>query len=329
MKHRLLSTPFLLGLLLVLIFFVLPPVGVWAGGGGSYPNGAEGFMVGAVPPPGFYVVNYTYYYHASDLNDNHGDNIDVFDDINVWADVLRFIWISNHKLLGGDYGQHLFIPLLDIDLDFKDPVGPKHKKHYSDTDVPYLIYSPFILAHHWLSGQLHTVVSLCDIYIPTGQDDDNLAGVGHNFWTFEPVFAITYMPSPSWEFSAKFMYDFNTEQDDCPTVYGVNVDRDPGQEFHFDYNVSYGLTKSFRIGVGGYYYKQTTDDDYHLNGSIPLPVRNFLEADENHHSEVFAVGPGLWYNYKNMFMTLRTQFEMEAENKTEGQNVWFKFTYAF
>jgi len=26
---------------------------------------------------------------------------------------------------------------------------------------------------------------------------------------------------------------------------------------------------------------------------------------------------------------LRTQFEMEAENKTEGQNIWFNFVYAF
>jgi hypothetical protein len=54
-----------------------------------------------------------------------------------------------------------------------------------------------------------------------------------------------------------------------------------------------------------------------------------LNDDEGHHSEVFAVGPGVWYNYKNMFFELRTQFEMEADNKTEGQNLWFNFVYAF
>ncbi|MBN2807862.1 MAG: transporter, partial [Deltaproteobacteria bacterium] len=298
-------------------------------GGASYPNGAESFMVGAAPPPGFYLKNYAYYYHANDMNDDKGKNIDVFGDVTVWAEVLRFIWISNHELLGGNYGQHLFLPLLDVSLDFKAPVGPKGKKSYDDTDVPYLIYSPFILAHHFLQGKLHTVISLADIYIPTGDDKGNLAGVGHNFWTFEPVFGVTYMPSPAWELSFKFMYDFNTKQDDCATVYGFNVDRTPGDEFHFDYSASYGFSKSFRVGINGYYYKQVSDDDYSIDGSVPPPVRDLLKADEGYHSQVIAVGPGLWYNYKNMFFTLRTQFEFDAENKSEGQNVWFNLTYAF
>jgi hypothetical protein len=30
-----------------------------------------------------------------------------------------------------------------------------------------------------------------------------------------------------------------------------------------------------------------------------------------------------------MYFVLRTQVETMAENKTEGQNVWFNFTYAF
>ncbi|MEA3333437.1 MAG: transporter [Pseudomonadota bacterium] len=328
MKHRSKFGLTVLGILLF-TFLLLNPSNVEAGGGGSYPNGVESFMVGAAPPPGFYLKNYVYYYHASDMKDDHGNNIDVFDDLTVWAEVLRFIWISEKKILGGNYGQHVFLPLLDVSLDFKAPLGPKGKKRYDDTDVPYIIWSPFILAHHFLKGKLHTVLSLPDIYIPTGYDKGDLAGVSHNFWTFEPVFAVTYMPTPTWEFSAKFMYDFNTKQDDCPTVYGFNVDRTPGDEFHFDYSLSYGFSKSFRVGLSGYYYKQVSNDDYDIDSSIPAPVRDLLKADEGNHSEVFAIGPGLWYNYKNMFFTLRTQFEMDAKNKTEGQNVIFNFVYAF
>ncbi len=37
------------------------------GGGGAYPNGAEGFMAGAVPPPGNYVINYALYLHGDRL----------------------------------------------------------------------------------------------------------------------------------------------------------------------------------------------------------------------------------------------------------------------
>jgi len=330
MKRGLRSGLITLGMLLI-TFLLISPSEVKAGGGGSYPLGAESFMVGAAPPPGLYFKNYMYYYHADELKDDHGKNIDAFDDLTVWAEVMRLIWISKKEIFGGSYGQHVFLPILDVSLDFKSgvPAGPKFKDSYDDTDVPYIIYSPFILAHHFLEGKLHTVLSLPDIYIPTGNDKSNMASVGHNYWTFEPVFAVTYMPTPSWEFSIKCMYDFNTKQDDCPTVYGFNVDRTPGDEFHFDYSVSYAFNKSFRIGLNGYCYWQTTDDDYDIDSTLPPPVQSLLKDDEGYQSQVYAIGPGIWYNYKNMFFTLRTQFEFEAENKTEGQNVWFNVVYCF
>ncbi len=302
---------------------------VLAGGGQSYPNGAEGFLSGAVPPPGFYYLNYSYHYNADTMKDDNGDDITAFDEINVWANVSRFIWMTKKNVLGGNYGQHLFVPYIGVDLDFNVPAGPAGKRSYDDADLPFLIYSPFLVAYHLQQGRLHIAFSAVDLFIPTGQDDENLAGIGRNFWTFEPVVALTYMFGEGWAVSGKFMYDFNTEQEDYPTIYGFEVDRTPGQEFHVDYSASYAINKGFRLGVSGYYYTQTTDDDYDLDNSIPAPVRSLLKADEGKHSRVLALGPGIWYNYKNMFFSLRSQFEMEAENKTEGDNIWFKFTYAF
>ncbi len=295
---------------------------VLAGGGGSYPNGAESFLSGMVPPPGFYYLNYAYYYTADSLKDNNGDDIGVFDKITAVANVSRFLWMSNGTLFGGNYGQHLFVPYLDVSLDFKAPVGPGNTMSYDDGSVPYLIYSPMVLAYHLMEDKLHVAVSAVDLYIPTGQEDGNLAATGHNFWTFEPVVAITYLPN-NWEFSAKFMYDFNTTQDNYANPAGLQVDRTPGQEFHFDYSCSYALHPSWRVGLNGYYYVQTTDDKFKGRDAA------LLAGEEGKHSTVLAVGPGVWYNYQNMYFVLRTQVETMAENKTEGQNVWFNFTYAF
>ncbi len=299
-----------------------------AGGGQNYPNGAESFMSGAVPPPGFYFIDYLYYYSADTMKDDSGNDIAAFDDVSVLANVFRFLWVSEKTILGANYGQHLFVPVIGVDLNFKAPVGPENTNSYDDTDIPYLIYSPFVLAWHLNEGKLHVAASLVDLYIPTGQDDGNMASVGKNFWTFEPVVAVTWMNGP-WAVSGKFMYDFNTSQDKYPTVYGFEVDRDPGQEFHVDYSVSYGISKALRLGVSGYYYYQTTDDSYDLNDTIPAPVQELLKADEGYRSQVFAIGPGIWYNYKNMFFELRNQWEMGAQNKTEGYNIWAKFTYVF
>jgi len=299
-----------------------------AGGGQNYPNGAEAFLAGAVPPPGFYFLDYLYYYNADTMKDDNGDDIEAFDDVSVVANVFRFLWATDKQILGGNYCTHLFVPVIGTDLNFKVPVGPEATRSYDDTSVPYAIYSPFILAWHLQEGKLHLVTSLADIYIPTGQDDGNMASVGKNFWTIEPVLGVTYMLD-NWEFSAKFMYDFNTSQDKYATVYGFEVDRDPGQEFHFDYSTSYAVTPAFRIGVNGYFYTQTTDDSFDIDNTIPVPVQELLKADEGYHSQVFAVGPGVWYNHKNMFFSLRNQWEMAAKNKTEGYNIWAKFTYAF
>ncbi|RUM46096.1 MAG: hypothetical protein DSY80_02595, partial [Desulfocapsa sp.] len=277
-----------------------------AGGGQSYPNGSEAFMAGAVPPPGSYFLDYAYYYSADNMKDDNGDDIAAFDDVTVLANVFRFLWVSDKQILGGNLAMHSFLPILDVDLKFNAPVGPESKTGYSDTNVPYVIVNPFILAWHLQEGKLHIVATPADIYIPTGQDDGNMATVGHNFWTFEPVVGITYLAG-GWEFSGKFMYDFNTTQDDFATVYGVEVDRDPGQEFHFDYSASYAINPTLRIGLNGYFYTQVTDDEYKLNDAVPAPVQALLKQDEGNHGQVFAMGPGIWYNHKNMFFSLRNQ----------------------
>lgn len=301
-----------------------------AGGGQAYPLGAEDFFAGAAPPPGFTFVNYFNYYTAGDLRDNTGHTVPVFDNVSTTAEVMRLIWFSNNtSFLGANYGQHFFLPIVSADLDFHASVGPRAKSHYSDTNVPYFLYSPVLLAWHLNGGSLHFVLDLAGIYIPLyNQDKGNLASVGRNFWTYEPALGVSWMPNKMWEVSAKFMYDFNSEQSGYALPSGLLVDRGPGQEFHFDYNVSYALRDNFKVGVSGYYYIQTTDDDFDKNGLGP-GARAYLSGLEGEHSRVFAMGPAAWYQYQKLFVTLKAQFEMAAENKSEGSSLWFKAGYTF
>ncbi len=313
----------------------LSAIPLFAGGSGVYPNGAEGFLVGAVPPPGFYGVNYFAMLNATDLMNNRGDSAKlpngkkVLDHATIWAEVLRTIWISKYKLLGGNYGQHFFIPLLATHFKFNGNVGPKGESGYSDFYFPYFIYSPFILANHWLKGKLHTVFSLVDIYTPGISDDDNFqANMHHNYWTFEPVFAFTYLPGP-WEISMKFMYDWSTKENDHPTPYGVKLDRTPGQEFHFDYNISYAISKKFRLGIGGYWYQQTTDDDYDDKDKLPAPLKALIDKDEELHSKQFAIGPGVWFQIKRFFVTVRYQQTIYERNAPKLKNLWVKLIWRY
>jgi hypothetical protein len=106
------------------------------------------------------------------------------------------------------------------------------------------------------------------------------------------------------------MYDFNTKNSDSGYL--------SGQEFHFDYT----LGKKFgplSVGVGGYYYKQITDDE--LNGEKVEP--------DGFKGQAIAAGPQIKYDWRNISLTLKYLTEFEVENRPEGNDLWFKFVYAF
>ena len=45
--------------------------------GNHYPSGVEGIDAASVPPPGFYIRNYSFFYTASKLADGHGQDLPV------------------------------------------------------------------------------------------------------------------------------------------------------------------------------------------------------------------------------------------------------------
>jgi len=324
-------------LIVPVVLFILPLFAL-AGGGQHYPNGAEAFLIGVAPPPGFYVKEYNYWYTADKLKDNSGNTVKLqnagqeLDRLNVYGVIPRFIWISKLNLLGGFYGMHLFVPILfeNIKLDALTPGGVADLSDRRG-GIGDLIFSPFIWTWHAKSGLLH-MITACDIYIPTGAYNENrILNVGSNFWTFEPVFAITgFLPSnPNLSASIKLMYDFNTPQNNYiigpdkavkmgdPALTGIETHRTPGQEFHFDYSIEYALTKDFRAGVTGYFYQQTTND-YTAYGSIP-----------NDKGRVFAIGPGAWYTYKKWFFEAHVDFETAVRNRPQGITSLLTVTHAF
>ena len=267
-------------------------------GGGAYPNGAEDFMAGAAPPPGTYFINYFDYYSAHGFRGNDGKNLFPFR-ADVYANTFRLIHITDKKILGGFWGVHMFIPLVKMDVH-RSPFG-----HGSEEGLGDIIVDPFILT--WHGKNWHALTGV-DIYCPTGEYDRNRpAKIGRNYWTFEPVVAGTYITDSGVELSAKFMYDFNTRNND--------TDYRSGQEFHVDYTVAQKLGP-FSLGVGGYYYQQTTSD--HATGGGELGK-----------GMTIALGPELKYDYKNMGFSVKYDFEVESYNRPQGNNLWAKFIYAF
>jgi len=300
--------------LVALLLILSTPAILKAGGGDQYPNVAEGFLVGIAPPPGFYAINYDYFYFSHDYKDDSGDSINTgpLDDfsLRVFANVTRLIYITPIKILGANYGVHAFFPWLDVNANCKG--FHVHKRGLGD-----IIIDPFILT--WHTPHLHVALGLPDIYLPTGEYDKyRPVNIGKNFYTFEPVLAVTFLPHKKMAVSFKFMYDFNTTNNDwINPATGKETSLHPGQEFHFDYSLSWALLPSLRLGLTGYYYQQTTDDEID-------------DKDVEHNrGKTIAVGPGIMWNHKRLSLILRTQYEFGVKNRPQGHNVWFKIAYKF
>lgn len=282
-------------------------------GSDQYPNGAENWLAGALPPPGNYFLNYLGWYGGTLQDGDGGDARLAGQTIEVDAvfDALRFIKVTDLTLFGANWGMHAIVPVVYQDLDF-GPLGQD-----SVTGIGDITIDPLVLG--WHAGEWHFVFGL-DIYLKTGKysdDGDPRNDIGANYNSIEPAFAITYLGKSGIEVSAKLMYNIKAEND--------ATDYQSGDEFHMDYLIGYHMGP-WAAGVSGYYVKQTTDDE--VNGQTVAALPGVWSRGRK--GEVFAAGPSVNYTAQNGMMFIgQWQHEFEAENRFEGDKVWFKFIAPF
>ena len=309
--HRSSQLRFPRAIALAIVFALITAAQSFAGGGQHYPNGVEDFMVGALPPPGTYLVNYLLYVQKDSLRDNSGKKLPVDFDATVIAEVPRLIWVSPYTILGASYAAHAFLPLYSADVKASSAAIPPLNFDKDYKGIGDIIFSPLVLGWHF-GPELHAVFAV-DIWAPTGNYDKNDPAtqiLSKNHWTFEPVLAVSYLKN-GFDLSAKLMYDFNTKNSDTNTK--------PGQEFHVDWAAGYSLPSGFTGGVVGYNYWQTTDDKV---AGVETP---------NDRSQVGGIGVGLkyWPKMGPFSMTLKQYWEYSAKSMPTGPQTQFKMTYAF
>ena len=143
---------------------------------GHYVNGVEGIKAATLPPPGFYYRLYNVFYNADELKDPDGDELDVGFDVSLYAMVNRFIWITNKKILGADFGADIIIPLVYTDIEIK-----KLGVEDNEFGLGDIFVEPFVLSWH---GPRYDASFGLGAYVPTGEyDKDEAASPGRDMWT--------------------------------------------------------------------------------------------------------------------------------------------------
>jgi hypothetical protein len=308
------KTPFLTPkivwlVLLSLVFAALQPAVAKEGVDQSGP-GPESWLTGELPPPGTYFVNYFGYY-TGQLKNGYGSKALMSGStptVNATFDCLRFVYVTKFKIAGAEWGMHTIVPLVYQSMNMN---GSNSTGGFGDIDV-----DPFVLG--WNKTHWHAITGL-DVYLPTGHFSkaDPRVSLGANYTSFEPVLALSYLPTPAWETSAKLMYNVKT------TNQATNYHS--GQEFHFDYLAGRHIGP-WMLGVDGYFLKQLTNDT--VNNQVVDPVSGLWTYGRE--GQVLAVGPSFAYENKHHLLFIaQWQHETLVRNRFGGDKVWFKMAIPF
>jgi hypothetical protein len=273
----------------------------------QYPHGAEGFMAGALPPPGTYLLAYGIHY-AGVRKDDRGDNVTTPAgdkvELQVNAIALRAVHMTDIQLLGAQLGMHAIVP-------FFDNVVTIGGRSDTATNLGDVTFAPAILA--WHRPTVHWAVAV-DVMAPTGAYDRQRAlgnNVGAHYWSFEPLAAVTWMPGAGWEVDTKAMYNLKTTN--TATSYRS------GDELHMDWAVGKSIGDAFKLGLSGYADWQLQND--RANG-VDVP-------DGGNRARYLAVGPELAYQTGGTSLVAKWQNELVARNAFQGGRVILKLVTAF
>ncbi len=291
----------------------LPPVNL----------GFTSFVDGAPPAgPGLYFAQYVQYYGARRFRGADGNVLPLPDpQLDVVASLTQFIYMWDCDLpIGAKPALDVLIPVIGIDLDLAAPVPGLTADNGGLGDIligPALQFDPVMgcdgpLFVHRLEAQL---------VLPTGEyHRDRLINAGSNFFQFNPYWAGTLFLDEKTTASFRAHYLWNSKNEDPLSIVGPGVDStQAGEAFHINFTASREiLPKQLRVGVNGYWLKQTTDAK--IDGVAVPDTRE----------QVFGIGPGCLVSFsqeQHFFCNL--YWESEARNRPEGFRVSFRYVHKF
>lgn len=274
-------------------------------GSGHYTSGVEGIRAATVPPPGgsgFYGKLYNAYYSAGELRDNQGKKVPGNFDVDVFVQAYRFIYSSDIEVLGGNLLFDILIPVMYTDISLSGA--------FSDSrgGLGDIFVEPVFIGWH---GDRWDALAAFGVYVPTGRFDANRpASPGSGFWTylFSLGGTVYFDQEKTWSLSALARYQIHTKQDE--------TDITSGDHFSFEWGLGKNIN-GLDLGLAGYCHWQVSDD------------KGPGSTDERERA--FAAGPEIAYTFDSigLSLNLRSLWEFENKNKSQGNITVLNLTYAF
>ena len=273
--------------------------------------GVYDFGAGFTPPPtphGTLGLR-SNFYRATSIRDSHGrDNGNDFS-IDVLSLGLAYLKMTDTRVLGARYGFGGVQPFfrMDADLTVKAngvPVFADSATLFRQADIQVI---PLIL--QWEPSRNLGVNFWFQVQAPTGDYDKNrLVNPGTHHWTVSPMLNLSYISDSGFEVSSSFQADFNSRNH--------ATDYRSGTEYRHEFAVGQHFGP-WTAGLGGYYYRQLTDDD------APGLTRG-------NRARVLALGPALSFFQPGLPpVWVHLYKEVDARNRAEGYAFAVRLSHSF
>lgn len=276
--------------------------------------GVYDFSAGFMPPAtdvGTFGLRTAYYSSNSRRNAAGHDNGTDFS-LNVLSLGLAYIKMTNHEIFGAKYGFSTIVPFFSMDASLKVPVASIDQSA-DVTKQADLQVTPLIL--QWNLSPKLAMNAQFQIQAPTGDYDKNrLVSPGLNHWTFSPIYNVSYISDTGFEVSSSFELDINTKNSDTDYKNGIEYRHEFAVGQHVD---------SWTLGLGGYYYRQLTDDKTG-SGYTGQPI-----IDGN-RAETLAAGPAISFFKPGLpLVNFHIYKEFHTSNRAQGYNLALRVSQSF
>jgi hypothetical protein len=264
-------------------------------------------LAGLQLAPGFYLRDDYTMIMSGRLNDQNGKQVNLnlgslgkygakFRST-VEADVFEMAYVPDYRLpiLDASIGMAAYEFVANSRAGLSTSIGLPETRSTSKMGMSDITVVPIFLGVDIPNTDFHVMLSPLEFTAPIGRYDKNDPignNIGLNYWSYRPALAMTYLNKTGQEFSLNVGASINTQNQ--ATHYKS------GDEFYFTYAMQQYLSPVYAFGIGGYYYKQVSDD--RQNGVVVNSNPNVFPFDPlnggvGNRGEAFAIGPVLSYNY--------------------------------
>jgi hypothetical protein len=316
---------------------------------GHYLPGVMNIRDNIQPPPGMYLGLYDPYYFSKSITNEYGDeagnfqesrtldfrgfpitfstNVDLSVDFNSVGSSPTFIWVTDEKILGANFGLYIapYVGYESMKLNAKvtatiDTAGiilpnGSSTSEYSNSQSVFGIgdtyVQPIWMAWH---GTLYDISLGYGVYIPTGSyNSDSLVNMGYGFWSHELIFDIAFYlaADQATAFVLNTTFETNSHKE--------NVFYIPGDNLILEYGISQYFSNQLEIGICGSSLWQVSND-VGLN-----EMSNFSKTS------VSSIGGEIYYwaIYNKFSVSYKYNYQYSAKSRFKGQLMDLNFLYVF